>query len=189
VYPERMKITVGNAPNIGAQTNVLWDNDGGTQLTVEVYTLETVSFTPTTTGIYYFAFNCYSEADKNVLFVDDVSVSGPVEESPTFSWTSDPAGFVSSDQNPENVVVNQNTVFYVTATNSKGCTSAPEAVNVNAIPLPASPIAMHSSQCGTQVPTASVSTGGSTGTYYWYDAATGGNLLQTGGSVYALPIA
>src|SRR5690606_10092161 len=62
-------------------------------------------------------------------------------------------------------------------------------VNVNAIPLPASPIATHSSQCGTQVPTASVSTGGSNGTYYWYDAATGGNLLQTGGSVYALPIA
>ena len=58
-------------------------------------------------------------------------------------------------------------------------TSSIATVVVNAVP--AAPIATNSTQCGSQVPTASVaSTAGvdGTGMFYWYDAATAGNVVQ-----------
>src|SRR5690606_29302245 len=57
-------------------------------------------------------------------------------------------------------------------------------VEVTVLDLPNPPIANNSSHCGFAVPTASVSTGGSNGTYRWYDTETDGNLLQEGGSTY-----
>ncbi|MCB0768214.1 MAG: choice-of-anchor J domain-containing protein, partial [Flavobacteriales bacterium] len=46
--------------------------------------------------------------------IDNVSVTGT--PAPTsFSWTSTPAGFTSTDQNPMNVTVNANTTFHFTA--------------------------------------------------------------------------
>ncbi|MCB9164582.1 MAG: choice-of-anchor J domain-containing protein [Flavobacteriales bacterium] len=45
--------------------------------------------------------------------IDNVSVTGT--PAPTsFSWTSTPAGFTSTDQNPMNVTVNANTTFHFT---------------------------------------------------------------------------
>jgi hypothetical protein len=58
-------------------------------------------------------------------------------------------------------------------------TSNIASVTVN--PLPPSPATTASSQCGLGVPAASVSsTAGAvgTGSFYWYDAATAGNVLQ-----------
>src|SRR5690606_38322939 len=71
------------------------------------------------------------------------------------------------------------TTYTVSATDANGCT-ATEDVEVTALELPATPTATPSTQCGEGVPTASVS--GGSGTFLWYDAATGGNLVQTGGS-------
>jgi Putative metal-binding motif/Secretion system C-terminal sorting domain len=70
--------------------------------------------------------------------IDNVSVSGvsAVPPAPTYAWTSSPAGFVSTDQNPTNIVPTANTVYTVTITNSYGCSvqlSTPEVV-VNANP-------------------------------------------------------
>ena len=54
-------------------------------------------------------------------------------------------------------------------------------ITVNTLVLPAAPIATNSTQCGTQVPTASVASAAGvdgTGMFYWYDAATAGNVVQ-----------
>lgn len=74
IYAEKMKVTVGSAATVAAQTTTLWDNNGGSQLTNVAYTSGTATFTPSTSGTYYFGFNAYSDADKFVLMVDDISV-------------------------------------------------------------------------------------------------------------------
>jgi len=61
------------------------------------------------------------------------------------------------------------------------CPLASNTVTVTVNQLPASPIATNSTQCGTQAPTASVASNAGvdgTGMYYWFDAATAGNLVQ-----------
>jgi hypothetical protein len=63
-------------------------------------------------------------------------------------------------------------------------TSAITTVTVN--DLPAAPIATASSQCGIGVPAASVASAAGTsgtGSFYWYDAATAGSLIQSPPSV------
>lgn len=72
--------------------------------------------------------------------VDNVTVTGVTTTLPTYAWTSSPVGFVSTDQNPTNVMPTANTVYTVTITNSNGCSvqlSTPEVV-VHAIPTLAS---------------------------------------------------
>ncbi|RUA25904.1 MAG: hypothetical protein DSY76_06290, partial [Bacteroidetes bacterium] len=75
--PEKLKITVGNAQTVASQTTVLWDNAGGTGLTNTVFAQATIQFTPTTSGTYYYAFNCYSAANKKRLWVDKVIITAP----------------------------------------------------------------------------------------------------------------
>lgn len=73
------------------------------------------------------------------------------------------------------------TTDYYAAVGAQGCqtTSAPVTVTVNQLPI--APIAAPSSQCGVGVPTASVASGAGaagSGSFYWYDAATAGNIVQ-----------
>ena len=72
--------------------------------------------------------------------------------------------------------------YTVTSTATNACTSS-ATVTVNPLPLPSAPIATNSTQCGARVPTASVaSSAGSagSGTFKWYDQASGGTLIQSG---------
>src|SRR5690606_25787240 len=79
------------------------------------------------------------------------------------------------------------TEYTVVATNTTtGCSSLPSTVMVNVLDLPATPVAHPSAQCGEGVPTAFVT--GTGGTFLWYDAPTGGNLVQTGGASYTDPV-
>ncbi|MFT3911075.1 MAG: T9SS type A sorting domain-containing protein [Ferruginibacter sp.] len=78
------------------------------------------------------------------------------------------------------------TTYTVTATDADGCTNT-GTVTATALPLPSTPVATPSTQCGIGIPAASV-TGDPGVTFKWYDASTGGNLLQTGGSTYASSI-
>ncbi|MDP2362510.1 MAG: hypothetical protein Q8M94_01940, partial [Ignavibacteria bacterium] len=41
-YPEKLKVTVGSAPDVVSQTTTLWDNAGGTNLTNTLYVLRTI---------------------------------------------------------------------------------------------------------------------------------------------------
>jgi Secretion system C-terminal sorting domain/GEVED domain len=73
------------------------------------------------------------------------------------------------------------TTDYYAAVGAQGCqvTSAPVTVTVNQ--LPTAPTATPSSQCGVGVPTASVASGAGaagSGSFYWYDAATAGTIVQ-----------
>lgn len=101
-YPEKLKVTVGNAPTIEAQTNVLWDNDGGTELTNDnAWSRATITYTPTTTGNFYFGFNCYSDADMLALMVDNIKIEFTPKAPPpcaVLTGPSDGATNVSAPQ-------------------------------------------------------------------------------------------
>ena len=64
--------------------------------------------------------------------IDQVVVTGNAPDY-TYNWTSNPAGFTSSDQNPTNVAPTVNTTYTVEITNSNGC-SATASVMVNVAP-------------------------------------------------------
>jgi hypothetical protein len=83
--------------------------------------------------------------------------------------------------NPSTVNPTVTTTYTATIT-ALGCTFTPAPTATVAVnPLPASPTATNSAQCGVQVPTASVTsaTGAPTPTFNWYAAATGGLPLQS----------
>ena len=77
------------------------------------------------------------------------------------------------------------TTYYVEALNTNGCASTrtPLVVTVNAIPT--APIAPNISTCyGTS---AVLTSSAPSGTFQWYDAASGGNMLASGGT-YTTPV-
>lgn len=71
-YSENLKVTCGNFVDPSAMTTVLADHPGIADATLHT---ETVTFTPTTSGVYYFGFNAYSDANQWDLYVDDISIS------------------------------------------------------------------------------------------------------------------
>jgi uncharacterized membrane protein YccF (DUF307 family) len=89
-----------------------------------------------------------------------------------FSWSN---GSIVSTSNPAVVTVTANTTYTVTADIS-GC-PVTATVDVTNQPLPSAPIASDASQCGVNVPTASVSGG----TFYnWYATPASTVVLQSG---------
>lgn len=79
--------------------------------------------------------------------------------------------------------LSSNTTFYVQTT-VNGCSSARTAVEVTVTPTPAAPTAPGTTICIGNTATLTASTAG--GTYRWYDASSGGNLLFTG-AAYTTP--
>jgi hypothetical protein len=75
VYPEKLKVTIGNAATVAAQTTTLWDNNGGTELTNTTWQQGTINYTPSSSGTFYFGFNGYSAADQYILMLDNVKIS------------------------------------------------------------------------------------------------------------------
>jgi hypothetical protein len=135
-YPEKLKVTVGSAATVVAQSNVLWNNNGGSNLTNTTWAQGTATYTAPTTGTYYFGFNCYSDADQDVLYVDDISITGTTILPATYSWTSSPSGFTSSTQNPTGIIPTVATDYTVIAQNSFGCTASASTGVVTINPLP-----------------------------------------------------
>lgn len=69
------QLTVGNAPNAGAQTNILETRTG---LNTTTFTLRTVNFIPSTTGTYYFSFLNNSPANAagtHAIIIDNFTVT------------------------------------------------------------------------------------------------------------------
>ncbi len=177
-YPERLKITVGLTPNVAGQTTILWDNNGAASLTNTTWLQATVTYTPTTTAVYYVGFNCYSLLDKEVLYVDQVSITGATLTPVSYLWTATPAGFVSSLQNPTGVSPSATTTYTMTASNTYGCSaSANTMVAVNK-PLPV--ITGSSSACaGTTGVVYKTNPGNSN--YTW--TVSGGGTITSGGTL------
>ncbi|WMW78337.1 T9SS type A sorting domain-containing protein [Flavobacterium sp. 20NA77.7] len=98
----------------------------------------------------------------------------------TWSW-SDGTSTVLTSASGTVTLPNATTTYTVTATNpTTGCTSS-QNVTVTSNPLPTAPTTTNSTQCGTQVPSASVvdPNAFTTPTFKWYAAATGGTALQS----------
>ncbi len=167
-YPEDLKITVGSVPSVAGQTTVLWDNGGDTALINTTYSQATITYTPTTSGSYYFGFNCYSEANMWRLYVDSVSISGTTLNPCTYTWTSVPAGFASTDQTPAAFIPTATAQYIVVAENNLGCSaSADTTISVN--PIPVVNLGSDQAICDTTTITLDAGNAGST-----YDWSTGG---------------
>ncbi|RYZ53478.1 MAG: hypothetical protein EOP49_07255, partial [Sphingobacteriales bacterium] len=98
-----------------------------------------------------------------------------------YQWTWQPG-------NLSGAIVNINPTasgdYSVTAFDpATGCSIESATVSVTVLPLPATPVASPSTQCGEGIPAASVT--GTGGTLLWYDAPTGGSVVQTGGTTFA----
>lgn len=70
-YVEKMKVAYGTSATAAGMTNILADYNS---ITGNTPANANISFTPTTTGVYYFGFNAYSDADQFDLYVDDISI-------------------------------------------------------------------------------------------------------------------
>ena len=103
-----------------------------------------------------------------------------------YEWFNTPTGGnkLSTGQNFTTPVLNSSKTYYVQTT-LNGLTSArsPVIITVNAVPAP--PVVTGASICGGSA--AMLTASGSAGTYEWYDAAAGGNLLSTG-STFTTPV-
>ncbi|RYY16774.1 MAG: T9SS type A sorting domain-containing protein, partial [Cytophagaceae bacterium] len=76
---EAMEVKVGNAATAAGQTTTLFTNNSFSNATYTTTTAGTgagqvASFTPTTSGIYYFGFHAISPANQWYIYVDDVRV-------------------------------------------------------------------------------------------------------------------
>lgn len=70
---------------------------------------------------------------------------------------------------------------YTASMEALGCSVSTAPVSIIVNPVPASPTATNSTQCGTGIPTASVSSNAGAqgnGQFFWYNSATGGTLVQ-----------
>jgi hypothetical protein len=84
------------------------------------------------------------------------------------------------------------TTTYTASITSAGCTVSPApTTTITVNPLPSAVTGTNSAQCGTQIPTATIAstTGATAPTFKWYDAATGGNVMQNSTSTtYTSPV-
>ena len=71
-YTEKLKVWYGTNAINTSMTNAVVDYPTINQAAVQT---SATDFTPTTTGAYYFGFNCYSALNQLNLFVDNISVN------------------------------------------------------------------------------------------------------------------
>ncbi|REJ83164.1 MAG: T9SS C-terminal target domain-containing protein [Bacteroidetes bacterium] len=100
------------------------------------------------------------------------------------NWYDAPSGgtLLGTGSSFNTPVITGTTMFYANA--GTDCYSARVAVNAVIVPLPQSPVTTSDSRCDSGV---IVLTASSPEQIYWYDAPTGGNLLDTG-TVFTTPL-
>lgn len=81
----------------------------------------------------------------------------------------------------QSIVVNPSTTTtYSASFDALGC-SVSTPITLTVLPVPAAPTASNSTQCGVGIPAANVTSNAGalgSGKFYWYDAATNGNVVQ-----------
>ncbi|WP_448701994.1 PKD-like domain-containing protein [Mucilaginibacter sp. AW1-3] len=137
--------------------------------TVRVYTVSpmTVSVSPTNATI------CGGSSGNITLTATPSGGSPPY----TYSW--------STGQTTQSITVTSANTYTVSVSdNTTGCGPIPQSVTVTAAPVPTAPTASGTTICNGTTGIVTATAPG--GTYTWYDASTGGNLLYTGAS-YTTP--
>lgn len=71
LYPENMKVAYGTSASTAAMTNPLADHPN---IMTATPSNNFVDFTPAASGVYYFGFNAYSDADMFYLNLDNITV-------------------------------------------------------------------------------------------------------------------
>jgi hypothetical protein len=71
-YIEKLKVAYGSSTVNTAMTNSLIDLPSINDATIHT---STIDFTPSSTGVFYIGFNCYSSANQYDLYIDDISVT------------------------------------------------------------------------------------------------------------------
>jgi hypothetical protein len=71
-FREALEVKIGNLPQASSMTGAAIFDDNN--IVNENYQQTTVMFTPTTAGIYYIGFHCYSLINQSDLYVDDISL-------------------------------------------------------------------------------------------------------------------
>ncbi|MCC6703070.1 MAG: hypothetical protein IT221_16185, partial [Fluviicola sp.] len=170
VYLPAATVT-GPHTETGSFTIPLTALNGKTRM--RVYCLETLIASAASTA-------SWGEYEDYMLNISSTNIGGGFSPAITSATWSDGSTTLGTG-NPFTVNPPANTTYTATVL-SLGCTVTSSTTTVNTIPLPSAPTATNSTQCGAQVPTASVaSTAGVSGNgqFYWYDAAAAGNIIQT----------
>ncbi len=133
----------------------------------------------TPSAVYINAIGYGEYEDYMINLVSTNNGGGFVPAITASVWSNSTATVVGST-NPSTINPTV-TDSYTAAVTAAGCPLTSSATTVTALDLPTAPIATASSQCGVGIPTGSVASGAGaagSGSFYWYDAATAGNLIQ-----------
>lgn len=122
---EALKVTVGNAPTSASQTTILYNNNNLTNIG---YTERTAIYIADSTGTYYFAFNCYSAADRYKLYIDNIRIAKPILKDALLQSLSVPqAGCTLGASEAVTVVIKNNSVDTIS--------NFPVNYSINGLPL------------------------------------------------------
>ena len=202
--------TLAATPN-GTGYSYSWDENGNLGFS----TVFNPTVTPTTTTTYYVtvtdANNCFGD-DSVTVTVNPVPVVNPITDiticnganvpasafsstpaGATFNWTNSNTAIglaASGSGNTPAFTATNTTTAPITSTVSvtptlNGCVGTPVTYTITVNPTPAAPTAADVTICPNNTATLTATAPG--GTYEWFDAATGGNLLTTGAS-YTTPV-
>lgn len=132
-YSEKMKVTYGTAATPASQTNVLHDYTNIVNVLTPVSDFYT--FTPATSGVYYFGFNVYSDANMFNLYVDDIMVEvNPSCVEPTAITTSAITSFTATASWTAPAIVPANSYEYYVSTSNTSPTITTVATGTASVP-------------------------------------------------------
>ena len=150
--------------------HVVGTSAGGTQLTCDSSATVTVNprpGAPTTQGA--------SRCGPGIVQLSAGGCTG------TLTWYDAPSGgniVATGTSFSPNLASTQ--TFYVSCTSAAGCEGPRTSVTGTINPIPGAPTTTPDARCGAGV--VNLSAGGCTGTLTWYDAPSGGNVVNTGAS-------
>jgi hypothetical protein len=139
-FPEKLQVTVATAQTVAAQMagTVI---QATTTYTNSTYAQQTITFTPTVSGTYYFSFNCLSIANEFYLNIDDILITGSGSQ---ISWSPITGLYTNSAGTIPYTGTLTDTVYarasgaaqYVALSDpGTGCTKS-DTASITAIPLP-----------------------------------------------------
>ncbi|MBL7738290.1 MAG: choice-of-anchor J domain-containing protein [Chitinophagaceae bacterium] len=71
-YTEKLRVAYGTTTSAGMMTNILADYSS---VSAQIPRVAAIDFVPSSSGVFYIGFQAWSDADKNVLILGDISVS------------------------------------------------------------------------------------------------------------------